>query len=219
VSDEKARREYLATLRDESDHLSRVVENVLTYARVEQGRLIAGDGRGRRERMTADDLIATTTARIVERARRAGAAITIDVPNGSAAATGKGDAASHDVASLVVETDPGAVEQIIGNIVDNAIKYACPIDPRIEIKVSHDAASNMLCLSVADHGPGIEQKDADAIFQPFVRGSRQDRCVQGVGLGLAISRQLAKDLGGDLRLCPRKAGKGAEFVVTLPISA
>jgi len=121
------------------------------------------------------------------------------------------------MASLVVETDPGAVEQIIGNLIDNAIKYACPTDPRIEIRISHDAASNMLCLFVGDHGPGINRKDAEAIFQPFVRGSRQDGSVQGVGLGLAISRQLARDLGGDLRVHGRDGG-GAEFAVTLPIS-
>jgi len=263
VSDETARQEYLATLRDESDHLSRVVENVLTYARVEQGRSMAT----RRERMTADDLIATATARAAERARHAGAVLTIDIPNGCgggesgpngshaddpsaseppgvagdrqpshAARSGQAradgnpppapvalpsgaaaDRQRSDMASLVVETDPGAVEQIIGNLIDNAIKYACPTDPRIEIRISHDAASNMLCLFVGDHGPGINRKDAEAIFQPFVRGSRQDGSVQGVGLGLAISRQLARDLGGDLRVHGRDGG-GAEFAVTLPIS-
>ena len=215
VPDEHARQEYLATLRDESDHLSCLVENVLTYARIEQGRSMAT----RRERMTVDELIARATVRPAERAKRAGAQMTIDVGNGCCG-NGEGTNGSlgaiSDIASAVVLTDPAAVEQIVGNLIDNAIKYACPSDPRIELRVSRDAAANVLCIGVADHGPGIDPKDAARIFKPFIRGSKLDRSVQGVGLGLAISRQLARDLGGDLRLCEGHGG-GAKFELRLPV--
>jgi len=202
LPDEKARGEYLATLQDESDHLSRLVENVLTYARVEQGRSTAA----RRDRMTVADLIAQATSRAAQRANRAGAQLSVSVGDGSEDAT----------ASTEVATDPSAVEQILTNLIDNAIKYACDDDPRVALSVSRTDGG--LEISVSDNGPGISPKNADSIFRPFLRGSNSDSVKQGVGLGLAISRRLAQDLGGDLRLV-RKKGRGATFVLTLPVAS
>ena len=196
-----ARQEYLATLQDESDHLSRLVENVLTYARVEQGRQIVV----RRDRTTTGELIAQTTSRAAERARRAGLDLTVSVGNGSEDA----------VASAEVLTDPSAVEQILTNLIDNAIKYACDDDPRVELSVSR--TDGELRITVSDNGPGVAAGDAESIFEPFLRGSNSHSVKQGVGLGLAISRQLARGLGGDLRLA-RDDRPGAGFVLTLPIA-
>jgi len=222
VLGEQARREYLATLRDESDHLSRLVENVLTYARIEQGRELPA----RRDRLTVDELIARATVRPAERARRAGAKLSIDLRNADAEPSPD---LAPGVASVVVATDVGAVEQIVGNLIDNAVRYAVPVDSRVDILISLDspavnrkAVPGMLCICVADHGPGVEAKDADRIFRPFVRGpggvrAGQNTVVQGVGLGLAISRQLARHLGGDLKLCGPD-GRGARFVLLLPIA-
>jgi len=201
VSGEKARGEYLATLQDESDHLSRLVENVLTYARVEQGRSTVA----RRDRMTVADLISQTTSRAVQRAHRAGIELSVCIDGGS-----EGAAASAEVV-----TDPSAVEQILTNLLDNAVKYACGSNPRVALSVSRAEAE--LHVSVSDNGPGIEPKDAESIFRPFLRGSNSDSVKQGVGLGLAISRRLARDLGGDLRLV-REKDRGAIFVLSLPIA-
>ena len=200
VPDEKARQEYLATLRDESDHLSCLVENVLAYARLEQG----GSAGMRRERMTVGDMVGRATGRSAERARRAGCELTITFDSA---------APGLDTAAWIA-SDPAAVEQIVSNLIDNAMKYACPADPRVEVIVSR--SGGQLCISVADHGPGIDAKDADRIFRPFVRGGNSNSVVQGVGLGLAIARQLARNLGGDLRLAP-KEGNGTAFELILPL--
>ncbi|NQT18526.1 MAG: HAMP domain-containing histidine kinase [Planctomycetes bacterium] len=197
-----AQQEYLTTLQDESDHLSRLVENVLTYARVEQGRQIVV----RRDRTTVGELIAQTTSRAAERARRSGVYLIVSVGNGSEDA----------VASAEVATDPSAVEQILTNLIDNAIKYACDDDPRVGLSVSR--ADGELRIIVSDNGPGVAARDAESIFEPFLRGSNSHGVKQGVGLGLAISRQLARGLGGDLRL-DRASSTGAGFVLTLPIAA
>ena len=205
VPDEQSRREYLATLQDEADHLSRVVENVLTYARIEQGRSTAD----RRDRLTAGELIAQATTRAAERARRAGVEMAIEF--------GGPDASAADVMLL---TDPSAVEQILVNLIDNAIKYGAVSKPRVDVAAARAGAS--LRISVGDNGRGIPQRDAERVFEPFQRGSDSGAAAggatvhQGVGLGLAISRRLARNLGGDLVLEP-ESETGATFVLMLPV--
>jgi len=205
VTDERAKGEYLATLQDEADHLSRVVENVLTYARIEQGRSTAA----RRDRMTVRELIDQATARAAQRARRSGVELSTDL----------GGPDDH-VADATVVTDPSAVEQILLNLIDNAVKYGAAHRPRVDVKVAR--TDGALRISISDNGRGIPPREAERIFQPFTRGSSSHAAGgtvasvhQGVGLGLAISRRLARDLGGDL-LLDRAGGPGATFVLTLP---
>ena len=74
-----------------------------------------------------------------------------------------------------------------------------------------------IALTVSDHGPGIPREHRGAIFRPFERGERTagDNATPGVGLGLALSRGLAEDLGGSLELDPNETG-GARFTLRLP---
>jgi signal transduction histidine kinase len=111
--------------------------------------------------------------------------------------------------------DPGAIGQILANLVDNAAKYARGAMPAT---IALDAAvrDGSLVVTVRDHGPGVPGERAKAIFAPFDRGGRDSADpIPGIGLGLALSRGLARDMGGDLTL-DAATGRGASFRLVVP---
>ncbi|MCX5655621.1 MAG: HAMP domain-containing sensor histidine kinase [Planctomycetota bacterium] len=193
VTDDTKRLRYLDTLRRESERLVHLVENVLSYARLERGR-----ARGRTETVGLADLVGRIGPRLAERAGQAGFELVTE--NG---------------ADATVRADPSAVEQILFNLVDNACKYAAgAADKRIHLVA--EAAGGRAVLKVCDHGPGISARDARRLFRPFSKSARDAaNSAPGVGLGLALSRRLARDMGGDLTLIPRP-GDGACFALFLP---
>jgi signal transduction histidine kinase len=193
--------EYLATLRDESQRLGHLVENVLGYARIEQGR-----HRARREPITADALLAAVVQPLERRAAAAGVALRMESVLADPA--------------LGVMTDIESVERILFNLVDNAAKYALVEESGApaaawELILRAEEVGGHLHLLVVDHGPGISGAQRSKLFQPFERGS-DDRTQQqrGIGLGLALSRELARALGGDLRHEDTPGG-GATFRLLL----
>jgi signal transduction histidine kinase len=109
-----------------------------------------------------------------------------------------------------VSTRPHALRRLIGNLLDNAVKYA----GAGEIETTHDAEG--ISISVLDRGPGIPEDRLDAVLQPFYRleGSRS-RETGGAGLGLAIAQQLALSLGATLELRNREGG-GLQATLLLP---
>jgi signal transduction histidine kinase len=117
-----------------------------------------------------------------------------------------------------VLADPSAVEQILFNLIDNACKYAAGAQQRT-LTVAVARTGTQLAIRVRDYGPGLSAALQRRLFQPF-RKSADDaaRSAPGVGLGLALSRRLARDIGGDLRF---DAGviDGAAFTVWLPLGS
>ncbi len=193
---ESKRAEYYRTLERESARLSGLVESVLAYSRLEEGR-----ARMHRERIHAGELLDRSRSDLEHRALLGGALLSMET-------------ASLDGASLT--TDPAAVHQILFNLVDNACKYGLSPD-RPEIEVVASLADRSLILTVRDHGPGIPQGLEERIFAPFDRGARDASDPHpGIGLGLALARGLARDLGGELRL-DRPSPTGACFCLTLPL--
>lgn len=122
---------------------------------------------------------------------------------------------------LVLHTDPTRVRQILGNLLSNAIKYT-PAPGRVEITVARErdgnpGAERTLCVArVCDSGPGIPPDQREQVFQEFAR--LHSGAVQGHGLGLAISRRIARLLGGDLTV-EEGPHCGAQFVLRLPDGA
>jgi signal transduction histidine kinase len=113
-----------------------------------------------------------------------------------------------------VRADASVVEQILFNLVDNACKYAVlATDKRIHLVAGQDAGRTF--LKVCDHGPGISPVEAGRLFRPFSK-SAADAAVSapGVGLGLALSRRLAREMGGDL-VYESRGEAGACFVLNL----
>jgi signal transduction histidine kinase len=196
VEEPDKRQVYLETLRDESGRLSSLVENVLAYARLEEGRAPA-----RPAPTTCGDLMRHIVGHLRQRAEAAG--MSLSVENEAPEAT-------------PLETDVEVVGQILGNLVDNACKYAAGADDRTLHLVGR-VEDGALALRVRDHGPGVGPEHAKAIFNPFDRGaSSRGDATPGVGLGLALARGLARDLGGDLVLESSSPG-GASFRLTLPV--
>lgn len=189
---------YHATLRREADRLTHLVENVLAYARLERGRHAA-----RLAPVTVGDLLDRVTARPAERAVQAGFEWRLDA-----------DAATR---SLTVTTDPAAVEQVLFNLVDNACKYGRGAALAV-IELTAVARGRSVSIAVRDHGPGVAAREAARLFEPFRKSARDAaEGAAGVGLGLALSRRLARQMGGDLTHEPPADG-GATFVLTLPLA-
>lgn len=200
VPSAERRREYLRTLKGEAERLTHLVENVLAYARLERGRRPQ-----RAERTTPAALAARFAPRLAERAQQAEMQLVCDL-----------DAAAAD-APLV--TDVGVVEQILFNLVDNAAKYAARVpDRRIELRAFR--AGGRVGLAVRDHGPGF-RSPRQATRGTAFRKSAQDAAdtAAGVGLGLALCRRLARELGGRLEVGGASTGDtaGAEVTLLLPV--
>jgi PAS domain S-box-containing protein len=116
-------------------------------------------------------------------------------------------------AALVVIADREKLRQVMLNLLSNAIRHS---PPGSTITVSAERCDARIAIAVADDGPGIPEAHHEAIFEPFVQVGRSLRNpTEGVGLGLAISRDLARGMGGDLTV-RSVAGEGATFTLTLP---
>ena len=196
VTDPDRRQEYLRTLQVESERLTSVVENVLAYSQLEQGRAL-----GRIERLPLGDLIERLQPRLERRAAEADLALNVDL-------RGPG--------TDVIAADVEAIGQILLNLVDNACKYGASSEtPRIDLAI--DAPPGRVRFVVRDHGPGIDVAHRKAIFESFERAGRNDGSIPGVGLGLPLSRGLARELGGDVTLDRMdRESDGARFVLSLP---
>lgn len=198
VPEKEKRHRYLATLQAESERLTHLVENVLAYARIERKR-----HENHVRNVTLDELLTRATERPLRRAQQAGMVLRTEVP--------------LEVLSQTVRADPSAVEQILFNLVDNACKYAVAASDRtIHLEAARDG--RRLALRIRDHGPGISRREARRLFRPFSKSARDAaHSAPGVGLGLTLSRRLARQMGGDLRIDPHFPA-GACFELSLPLA-
>lgn len=192
VRDESRRERLLELLAGECGRLSRFLNNVLDFGRIEQG--------VKRYDLRPADL-RPIVAEVVDLARPAAAAegvdLSVELPAGPAPA----------------EVDPDAVRQALLNLVDNAVKYGTD-GGRVVVRLS--AGEPDAVLSVADGGPGIPLEDRERIFDAFFRSpAAARRRPQGVGLGLNIVKHIMDGHGGtvDLRSEP---GEGTTFTLRFP---
>lgn len=115
--------------------------------------------------------------------------------------------------SFSVLADPERLQQIVLNLLTNAVKFT---EPGGSITLSTEAVGNCIDIRVADTGPGISPEKLERIFEAFVQVDRRlNKPVQGVGLGLAISQDLAEAMGGKVSV-ESVVGKGSTFTLTLP---
>jgi signal transduction histidine kinase len=197
VPEPEQRKEYLTTLCDESTRLMHLVENVLSYSRIERGRTAA-----RLETINVGDLLHRIEPRLRQRADMCDLALRVEIAPAAIAARAQVDAL--------------AVEQILFNLTDNACKYAAPDSAPRELHLRLEAEGKHLRLLFRDFGPGLSKQALKKLFQPFAKSATEAaHSAPGVGLGLALSRRLAKELGGRLEH-ERSAGRGACFCLTLP---
>ena len=185
VHDEQKRSAYLATIVRESQRLTRLVNNVLDFSRMEQGRKKYAP-----QDFDAAEVVANLLREQHLRLEQAGLQLTADV-------TG----------SCPVHMDRDAFEQSLLNLVDNAIKYAAA-GGTLSVELSGNA------VRICDNGPGIPAPLRQKVFERFFRVDDSLTSSQpGSGLGLTIARRLMQDQGGDVVLEP--SGRGACFVIQL----
>jgi signal transduction histidine kinase len=188
--------DYFATLRAEADRLGHLVENVLAYSRLERRQ------PPQLERVELATLLGELRDRLAAPAARAGMELAVSLP-------------SAELAGEQVQVDRAAVERIALNLIDNACKYAASGDEsRLDL---HAVRRGRHCaLLFQDHGPGIPRRERHRLFRPFHKSAtRAAGHAPGVGLGLALSRRLARGMGGDLRLAHAGTQGGAVFELLL----
>ncbi len=183
---------YLSIIVDESQRLTRLINNVLDFSRLEQKR--------KQYRPVPVDL-----AGLLSRITDAHAIRTRD--NGLEVQTRTAPG------NYTIRTDPDAVEQVILNLLDNAVKYA-HTGTYIQFHLANPE-TGLVRLKICDNGPGIPETHQDQIFSTFHRIDNSLTAGQsGYGLGLSIARQIARDLGGDL-VIDGSQDRGACFIFTL----
>jgi signal transduction histidine kinase len=114
-----------------------------------------------------------------------------------------------------VRTDPVALDVIVSNLLDNAVKYGGP-EPRVVVRCA--AVGGWLAIEVQDRGVGLARADLGKVFRRFFRVEREGQPrVRGTGLGLYVADQLARKLGGTIRATSEGPGRGATFRLELPL--
>lgn len=119
-----------------------------------------------------------------------------------------------------IKTDPTRIKQVLLNIIGNAIKFS-PSESQIDIEISlmKDTTPPQIVFTVKDQGPGLAPEQVGRLFQPFVQAdSSYTRKFGGTGLGLALAKRLAKNLGGDVTLKHTQPGKGSTFQISIEAS-
>lgn len=179
--------EALGFIKSSTDKMDRLIGAILQLSR--EGRRELS-----RERVDLNALLEASVANLAHQIERAGASVSVDGPLPS------------------VVADRLALEQVFGNLLDNAIKYSAPGRAN-EIKISAAERGGRVKVTIADKGRGIEPKDQERIFELFRRAGQQDQ--RGEGIGLAHVRALVRRLGGDVTLTSA-FGEGSVFEVDLP---
>ena len=186
LSDEQ--REYVQMIEGDSGRLIRVVNELLEWGRLQDGRV-----QLQCMPVALESLLDEVFLLLKPAAQRKG--IHLELHHGASS----------------VEADPDKLKQVLINLVDNAIKFS---DNGSTVRLRTELTPAGLRVAVEDEGNGVAPEDAPHLFERFYRGRGGDRTA-GSGLGLAIARNLARLHGGDITL-QAGASKGSTFIVNLP---
>lgn len=191
-NDPELQDEFLSTLKRESLRLESLVENVLSISRLRESQL-----HRNRQPVCLDDLLQNLLHDRTPLAEQKG--LTLNYHN--------------HCPDVTIETDPMGLQQAINNLLENAIKYT----PSGEIIITLSCQDEAIIITVADSGPGIPEEDMPYIFQRFYRGQKASMSnIPGSGLGLSITEEIVRHLGGSISAKNRPEG-GAVFSICLPL--
>ncbi|EAG8560244.1 PAS domain-containing protein [Listeria monocytogenes] len=194
--DEVLLKKFLTIIKEESDRLHRLIMDILALSRIEQNPVAENV-----ELVDVDEVIEQSARTIFEMATEKNIRVTIP------------EKAS---ASVMIETDRDKLQQIIINLLSNAINYT-PVDGKVEVKLIEQEAE--VIIEVTDNGIGIPAKDIDRVFERFYRVDKaRSRHSGGTGLGLSIVKHLVENCGGRIEVESQEE-VGSTFRVTLPKKA
>lgn len=193
---EKADPATLAMLGDQVARLARLSEDIALVITAEEGRLSM-----RRVATRAGQIVTDATNQAT--ARFAARGVDLDVRVAAAAAT------------AVVDADADRIAQVLTNLLDNALRHTPPAG---RVVVTAHQVDRVLRVEVADNGDGIPAEHLPYVFDRFYRVDKaRDRAHGGSGVGLAVARAITEAHGGTISVSSDGSGRGATFVVTLPL--
>jgi signal transduction histidine kinase len=189
----EAQLDYLRRIESSSQYLLNLITDILNFARLEAGRVDV-----RLETVSVDAALGRAESLVALRVKEAGL-----------------EYAREECAwEVAVLADPDRLQQILLNLLTNAIKFT---DRGGRVSVACERVRSRTLIHIRDTGRGIPVDQIERVFEPFVQvdhlGSESSH--QGVGLGLAISRELARAMGGDLTV-ESTVGRGSGFTSALP---
>ncbi|MFW6152416.1 MAG: sensor histidine kinase [Verrucomicrobiota bacterium] len=192
VSGDAKRREYLGVIVEESERLTRLVNNILDFGRLEQNRR-----KYNLERINVSDFVKNFERNHSERISNGGLVLKIEVPE----------------QPMLIKADRDALNQVMLNLADNALKYAAEGG---ELIIRVEQVDDRCFVEFMDRGPGVPADHAERIFEKFYRVDQELTAEKsGSGLGLSIARGLLRGMGGDILYAVRKSG-GARFIMIFP---
>lgn len=189
----------VSIVRRNCHQLMKIVDEILDISKVEAGELVT-----EKIETSVVDLLNEVRMLLMVQARKKGVEL---------------DFETTTAIPLKVLTDSTRLRQVILNIVGNALKFTQ--DGSIGVRASFESIAggrSFLNITVADTGLGIDERHAEKIFQPFSQAdSSTTRIFGGTGLGLALSRRLARAMGGDLTLTKSEPGQGSTFLIAIEV--
>ena len=181
----------LSRIRSSADHLLSLIDEVLTFSRVDVGKELV-----QREQFLLRSVVSE--------------AISMVAP----VAAARGLKVKDEATDVELFTDSFKLRQILLNLLSNAVKFSDRGEILVRSKLDHDSVE----ISVADSGIGIAEQNLERVFDPFWQvEQRPTRRAGGTGLGLSVSRSLARLLGGDITV-NSQLGKGSVFTAIIPIA-
>ncbi|EAG9079378.1 PAS domain-containing protein [Listeria monocytogenes] len=194
--DEMLLKKFLTIIKEESDRLHRLIMDILALSRIEQNPVPENV-----ELVEVDDVIEQSARTIFEMATEKN--IQVIIPE-------------KTIPSVTIEIDRDKLQQILINLLSNAINYT-PVDGKVEVKLIEQEAE--VIIEVTDNGIGIPAKDIDRVFERFYRVDKaRSRHSGGTGLGLSIVKHLVENCGGRIEVESQEE-VGSTFRVTLPKKA
>jgi signal transduction histidine kinase/ActR/RegA family two-component response regulator len=183
-----------AVLHRQTEHVSRLVDDLLDVTRVSRGKI-----RLQRERLDLAGVVRRTCEDLRSIFDQSGIALRLVLAPGP----------------LWVDADPTRIAQVVGNLLQNANKFT-PAGGEVTVRLA--AAGDRAAITVRDTGIGVEPSLLARMFEPFAQEDRSlARTRGGLGLGLALARGLVELHGGRVAAHSEGPGRGAEFTVTLPV--
>lgn len=183
------RREFLRTIEDETDRLTRLVDHLLDMSRIQAGAL-----KPSLEPVALEEVVPAAIASLGSRGAKVESELAESLPP--------------------VQADAALLERALANVLDNAVRFSPPTRPP---RVETSAFAGHVDIRVVDVGPGIPRDQREQVFQPFQRLDDR-RASSGVGLGLAVARGFVVAMGGTIEIEDTPGG-GATLVIALPVAA
>lgn len=188
--------EYISTIRRNGDLLLHVINDVLDFSKIEAGKLDL-----EMQDVPTKELVTGVIRALGLKAQEKQLQLTCLI---------------HDNVPKRLQTDPNRLVQILMNIVGNAIKFTQKGQIEVVVQLRQEHEHSLLVFSVHDTGRGIAPHEISRLFEPFAQADNSmSRTYGGTGLGLVLSRQLARALGGDVVIASSEWGKGSTFEISV----